>query len=102
MEDREFSPDGLVSASKLKPTAATPAAPGEVLRDALERLVHDIRDLADNSHGVVGLHKNGDDAPWSELVEGGRYDHWLGLALEQADAALAQPAQQGAGKDGAV
>lgn len=75
------------------PPAVVPAVPSDAVRKALERLVHDVRDLADNSHGVIGLHKNGDDAPWSELTEGGRYDDWLGLALEQADAALSQTMQ---------
>lgn len=64
------------------------AVPGS-LTEALERLVHDVRDLMENSEGVAGLHMNGDLAPWSDLKESGRYSSWLGDALEQADAALA-------------
>ena len=98
--DRFSFLEGLVSedtyrrivetAVQIQSTAVMPAAPSDAVHKALERLVHDVRDLTDNSHGVIGLHKNGDDAPWSELTEGGRYDDWLGLALEQADVALTQ------------
>ena len=33
-----------------------------------------LADLIDNSEGVAGYHLNGDLAPWSELVAGGRYE----------------------------
>lgn len=35
-------------------------------------------ELIEASDGVKGLHDNGDDAPWSELQRGGRFDSWLG------------------------
>ena len=40
--------------------------------------------LIDESHGVGGLHLNGDFAPWSELRTGGRFETWLA----QFDASL--------------
>ena len=61
-------------------------------REALERLVHDVDDLMGNSHGVTGLHLNGDVAPWSDLGEGGRFEPWLGEALADAREALSTPA----------
>ena len=36
-----------------------------------------VSDLIDQSDGVYGLHKNGDPAPWDELLAGGRYEDWL-------------------------
>jgi len=37
----------------------------------------EVESLIDFSHGVAGLHMNGDVAPWSELRTGGRYESWL-------------------------
>ena len=34
-------------------------------------------DLINNSRGIAGLHLNGDDAPWDELLRGGRFETWL-------------------------
>ncbi len=46
-------------------------------RDAL-RIAHDaVLALINDSRGVVGLHLNGDEAPWEELRTGGRFDEWL-------------------------
>ncbi len=45
-----------------------------------------VEDLIDNSDGVIGLHLNGDTAPWDELRTGGRFQEWLQLfdaALER-------------------
>jgi len=36
-----------------------------------------VKALIEESHGVVGLHLNGDVAPWSELSTGGRFEQWL-------------------------
>lgn len=70
--------------------------------DALQRLVHDINDLANNSTGVHGLHKNDALAKWEELLEGGCGQPWLGLALAEAaqaiaalEADIAQPVEAG-------
>lgn len=41
---------------------------------ALEGLVGDVQGLIEESEGVVGLHLNGDVAPWHELEAGGRYE----------------------------
>ncbi len=48
--------------------------------------LREVAALIDESHGVAGLHLNGDVAPWSELREGGRFE-WLG----EFDRALANP-----------
>jgi hypothetical protein len=39
--------------------------------------INAVQSLIESSHGVAGLHLNGDIAPWSELLEGGRFEEWL-------------------------
>lgn len=34
--------------------------------------------LIAESHGVAGLHLNGDVAPWDSLAAGGQFEGWLG------------------------
>ena len=46
-------------------------------------MVTSLESLIDNSHGVAGLHLNGDVAPWGELTQGGRFEEWL-TALDNA------------------
>ncbi len=36
-----------------------------------------VQGLIDESHGVYGLHRNDDGAPWDELLAGGRFEGWL-------------------------
>lgn len=36
-----------------------------------------VRDLINESSGVVGLHLNGDIAAWPDLEKGGRFEEWL-------------------------
>ena len=36
-----------------------------------------VEQLIAESHGVTGLHLNGDVAPWDELRTGGRFEDWL-------------------------
>lgn len=60
----------------------------EVLAYA-ERLRESVEVLMANSHGVAGLHLNGDIASWGELTEGGRFEEWLLALSEQPPAALA-------------
>ena len=61
-------------------------------RYRLERMHRGLRaveDLINDSHGVTGLHLNGDVAPWDELRRGGRYEDWLidfDVALGHIDA----------------
>lgn len=52
--------------------------------------------LIAESGGVYGLHLNGDNAPWGELTEGGRFEEWLSpiADLRQALAAFTEPAAQ--------
>lgn len=49
-----------------------------------------VRDLMDESGGVYGLHLNGDQSPWGELIEGGRYECWL-RDDSAAEAAISHP-----------
>jgi len=42
-----------------------------------------VADLISDSHGVAGLHLNGDVASWDELRTGGRFESWL-LAFDYA------------------
>lgn len=55
--------------------------------EAAQKLVSAVDDLISESHGVYGLHQNGDIAPWDTLTEGGQFEDWL-LALSGARAAL--------------
>ena len=34
----------------------------------------EVQDLISESHGVYGLHLNGDESPWSESEQGGRFE----------------------------
>lgn len=43
----------------------------------LEEGIRSVSELITNSHGVQGLHLNGDMTPWKELLEGGRFEPWL-------------------------
>ncbi len=67
-------------------------AAASVLQAALKKLLGDIDSLIAESGGVCGLHRNGDDAPWSELVDDGRFGDWL--PLEHARAALKAAKEQ--------
>lgn len=54
---------------------------GEVMAKGLKA----VEALINESHGVIGLHLNGDDAPWEDLRTGGGFEEWL----REFDAALA-------------
>jgi len=58
----------------------------KLLREALGKLLNDIDGLIAESYGVSGLHLNGNDASWDELIDGGCYEGWL--PLEHARQAL--------------
>jgi hypothetical protein len=62
--------------NRVMSAAAELAQIKEALRIARCGLVA-VTTLIYNSHGVSGLHLNGDVAPWSELQKGGRLDGWL-------------------------
>lgn len=79
-----------VNACQGIPTKRLEAGAADVLADSLElkeqrdellakleSLVGDVKALIEDSGGVYGLHKNGDPAPWDELVAGGSYEEWL-------------------------
>lgn len=68
--------------------------PAELRREAEEKIeilkagIEAVRALMDSSHGVAGLHLNGDVAPWDELSDGGRFEEHL-LAFNQAEKVIA-------------
>ena len=71
--------------------ASQPASPEpreSALRGAAKAMHEALTSLIQESTGVVGLHLNGDVAPWDELLAGGRYEEWL-LAYNDLGAALA-------------
>ena len=51
--------------------------------DRLKAGLNAVQELINDSHGVIGLHLNGDVAPWDSLLEGGYYEDWL-LAFGKA------------------
>jgi hypothetical protein len=50
------------------------AAQREELLSVLDAVVGEIIGLIEESTGVYGLHLNGDNAPWGELENGGRFE----------------------------
>lgn len=77
------------AADPLKEQLAECQAREKVLREALDVVAA----LIAETSGVVGLHLNGDFSPWSDLLEGGRFEEWLvgfseALALPTDDTAL--------------
>lgn len=44
---------------------------------AFRRGIKAVRELMDESTGVVGLHMNGDVATWADLEQGGAFEEWL-------------------------
>jgi len=67
----EFCPD-CVKEGRYK-TREMLERENEALRKGLDAVVA----LINESHGVSGLHLNGDIAPWGELRTGGSFDEWL-------------------------
>ena len=61
------------------------------LAGALNALVDDINALVSESHGVVGLHRNGDVATWDEILPGGRFERMS--SLELAESAITKAAE---------
>lgn len=49
--------------------------------------INAVRFLINASHGVVGLHLNGDTADWQSLKEGGYFETWL-LPFNRAENAI--------------
>lgn len=67
----------------------TPLSAGKPwdLYGPLADLTASLEALISESDGVYGLHRNGDIAPWDELLAGGRFEDWL-RALADARRAL--------------
>ena len=55
---------------------------------ALRGLYDDLVCLINDSTGVYGLHLNGDPAEWDDLLTGGRFEEWLGPAMDRARVTL--------------
>lgn len=72
--------------------AADALSAAEQRAEAMGKGLSAVSALIRDSHGVAGLHLNGDIAPWSELLTGGRFEEWL----LDFDAAIAS----GAGESG--
>ncbi|MDD4986502.1 MAG: hypothetical protein PHQ43_12130, partial [Dehalococcoidales bacterium] len=47
--------------------------------DVLKAQIEQMWELISYSAGVGGLHLNGEFAPWSDLLPGGRFEEWLSL-----------------------
>lgn len=62
-------------------------------RDEAVKALLKVESLMDQSYGVAGLHLNGEDAPWSELRTGGRFEEWL----VDVDTAVARLTAKGEG-----
>ena len=57
-----------------------------------------VESLINESHGVSGLHLNGDLAPWDELRTGGRFEEWL-IAFDDALNAMRSSNPSGEGRE---
>lgn len=92
MEEERRAMTGLLSACEAGRDLHLARAEAAEARCAkLEEGIKAVDGLISDSHGVAGLHLNGDIAPWDELRTGGRFEEWL----KPFDAALA-----GVGKEG--
>lgn len=78
--------DAGVSRANAQLIAAAPE-----LLEALRTLIGEVDGLVGESHGVAGLHLNGDVALWDELTPGGRFER-----LSSLDDARALVAKAGA------
>lgn len=84
--------EGPLKATSDEAETAWNTRPDERLVDAeyirkLEDGIRAVRELMSNSHGVSGLHLNGDIAEWGSLEAGGYFEAWLEKFTE-AEAAL--------------
>lgn len=58
------------------------------VRATAQALLNEVDALIGESSGVIGLHLNGDPAPWGEVVAGGRFERLS--SLEDLRTALAE------------
>ncbi len=61
------------------------------LRGALKFLMKCLDDLVSDSDGVAGLHRNGEIALWSDLLDDGYMSEWLADSVSAARQALSDP-----------
>lgn len=64
--------------------------------EAMAKGLKAVEALISESRGVIGLHLNGDDAPWEDLRTGGSFEEWM----REFDAALAAASGDTATKEG--
>lgn len=64
--------------------------------EAMAKGLKAVEALINESHGVIGLHLNGDDAPWEDLRTGGSFEEWL----REFDTALAAASDDTATTEG--
>lgn len=57
----------------------------ETLSSHLNAVVEEMNHLMNDSHGVAGLHLNGDIAPWASLLRGGEFYTWLSYLSDAAE-----------------
>ena len=50
--------------------------------------LQEVQDLIHESHGIYGMHLNGDESPWDEIEQGGRFERLC--TLPDALAAIEQ------------
>jgi hypothetical protein len=82
--------DHLRVVSPAARSVSAPAPADGTALSALQTLVGELDSLMDGSEGVAGLHKNGDIAPWGDLMSDGAYP-WLGSLDDARRIASARP-----------
>ena len=84
ISELEASPMSEEALDILRSVIAKQSAALKMAKDA----IGEVQDLIGESHGVYGLHLNGDESPWGELEQGGRFERLtlLNEALAAIDA----------------
>ena len=77
---------GWYDLPKVAQEQTTTIAAQSAVIDMAKTALDEVKSLIEESRGVYGLHLNGDESPWSELEQGGRFER-LG-ALPDALAAI--------------
>lgn len=72
-----YQPTGMTQEQQWLYKLASELADKERENEALRKGLDAVVALINESHGVSGLHLNGDIAPWEELRTGGSFDDWL-------------------------
>ena len=95
----DFDPDALVQNAVY--ALCGPYTKTTVIEDPRDKVIAlceaaltEVQDLIGETSGVYGLHLNGDNAPWNEIEQGGRFERLTTLpeALAAIDAVIPLPA----------